>query len=387
MRYHAVNWESGGHIDPVFTQTNMYKFYQALVTFYQANDVTALLGDDVLRRLQRGELGLNFQDMQASWALATLLSLLEVKHNMAFFAAAGVQFEIDQANEVYVVDEGSGMAAIVPGKRSIFHDNYRVPMGTAMRGDIQKGDILRTSVRRVILNRPEYGGLCIARQAIAFHPSVSFPTMRVVDFDAKKDVKMGLMVDFFDGLEQLCGEVLALSGVQQALIMDSYTSNISLESVGCANDRIRGAIEKTRLLLSCIQSGRVSAEVLQDLVIPVLSALVDRRFSLVGKQRIEQALNGFEYETRTGYVMLEDTADSRRGFWSFVVSLGLEWGVLEEGQVAGFTNWLAPPVAGAAAAAGGAGPAQAGVFAERYPGGQLGEDSNNNDGPPSKRAP
>lgn len=349
MRYLRVtDWSQPSE---VLSSTNMYQFYSALKARFQGRGLRASVTPGDVRRYRMGELRFSEGDGKRIWALETLLSLLEVRQNIEFLAAAGAQYEQDLSDGVYRVRPDTGFVDLVHGAFSVFHASYRLPMGTAIRGDIQKGDILRTSPRFVISERHSH--YFPVNQAISFHPSVSFPTEEGLSFDENRSAKATLMQDFFDGLDDLFGRVLALPDSQKGIVLDYYVKHIVINSIGCANDRIRAAIEKSTALMSCLSSRIVTASVLSEFAQPLIVALQESSGVAEAMRPVEMLFMDFQYELNADdeLPVLRQAVESRRDFWREMIGLGVTWGLLEQEDVERYLNQCVPVASPAVACA------------------------------------
>lgn len=173
---------------------------------------------------------------QTLWALASIKSLIEIDINREFVLEAGLAYEADVDNGVYVqrldnplfFDKRHGVTSQFDAFRTATAPN-------AQSSDLGKGDVLRTSRVKVSSSG--------AVEHVSFHPSVSYPTQHLPVSERKAN-KSQQMNFFYDGFAQMCQRALQLPREDQRhACLDAFVQNIKVHGIGCANERLGTALD------------------------------------------------------------------------------------------------------------------------------------------------
>lgn len=320
LPYTRINWFSLSTLPETVTNHGLWPFHQALV---KTTSSTARYEE------------------KKYWALASIKSLIEADINKDFVIEAGLAYERDVDNGVYVlVDTKNMFYTLMPGKTSEFQA-YRNATGNEVSGDKKKGDILRTSPMQV----SPFGG----SDYVSYHPHVSYPTLhlktddlRQTD-DLRRHNKKQQIDFFFSGLLNIWQRIQNLPKEEsRKSCLIEFCSHINIDGIGCANERLGTAIYNTTEKLVVDEDLKILKTKLLKCIEPLLNALASasdsasREFDTLFNEYLGYKIEGIDW------IIGED---NKQQFQKLILDIGInEIRLLDESDRDSYIELLEKPI-------------------------------------------
>ncbi|WP_193392447.1 U-box domain-containing protein, partial [Legionella parisiensis] len=272
-------------------------------------------------------------DQKKLWALASIKSLIEIDINRQFVIEAGLAYERDVDNGVYIEEPpNSGMYKKKAGATAQF-DAFRSATGVnAQHGDSAKADTLRTSEMHVAHGKTEF---------VSYHPSISYPTGDLPQ-DKRRASKEQQMDYFYNGLLHIWHRIEALPNpADRQKCIQVFCSHVKIDGIGCANERLVDAIDRMAQTLIQFESKKLPPKNFADLVNEVTEALNNP----VGEpnlvfDKIFKQYSGFTIEGENWVIGV----DTKERFAQKIIDEGIAWMLLDNDKSESYkSNLLNPP--------------------------------------------
>ncbi|WP_133133958.1 U-box domain-containing protein [Legionella parisiensis] len=272
-------------------------------------------------------------DQKKLWALASIKSLIEIDINRQFVIEAGLAYERDVDNGVYIEEPpNSGMYKKKAGATAQF-DAFRSATGVnAQHGDSAKADTLRTSEMHVAHGKTEF---------VSYHPSISYPTGDLPQ-DKRRASKEQQMDYFYNGLLHIWHRIEALpTPADRQKCIQVFCSHVKIDGIGCANERLVDAIDRMAQTLIQFESKKLPPKNFADLVNEVTEALNNP----VGEpnlvfDKIFKQYSGFTIEGENWVIGV----DTKERFAQKIIDEGIAWMLLDNDKSESYkSNLLNPP--------------------------------------------
>ena len=263
-------------------------------------------------------------DKKQYWALASIKSLIEIDLNREFVVEAGLAYERDLDNGIYVA-QAEDMHVKKPGAVAEFDAFRNATQGNAQGGDSQKADTLRTSKMRVAPNGKT--------DFVSYHPSLSYPTSNflIEERRARKEQQIDY---FYNGLLQIWKRIDALPSTEsKQKCLNTFCQHVKIAGIGCANERLGDAIDKVTQELIQHEEKQITEMQLLTAIEPVMGALGEPPQG-DPHELFEQLLKHYSGYTLQGatWVIGDDT---KKQLAEKIIDLGIKvLGILDEGQEA-----------------------------------------------------